>query len=623
MPKKKAAKKTALLTGDELSDELQTALEATFVRFDVDGDGGLSVPELQAFARVCNDGEEFALEELDDLRFFHRNDDGALTLKGFLQMYHTQTTARPADTWADLKALGFDGTLSLDEEAAAALARRKADAALTAPVQETTSVTELCDKSDALYTAGKADEALRVALAAVKLDGQRAEAHRCAGRALHSLGRLEMAERSWKRALELSADGSAAAAAIEDKRNDAARAEDNAPAEEGGSAADGGAAGGGGENGRPSSPMRAALEEAASALLGQRVELFGLSAAELNGRLGTAIAFDAARGRMAIEIDGVGRRSIKLTSVRPVANGGGHDGAPIPPTERADCMPTDGMPTAVPPSAPSAAAAPLSSPQSSAPSAAQLAARSPAGETALPAAPVAMVPEVIVPEATAPEASTLAAPEATPEATPAATPAPEAALPEAALPEAAEAVPYPEVREGEAPEAVPRSEGSESLAEQTAADGGRAFDELRLSLEALHTSRETLRQSTTGSREWAEAVISTDGNFKAAEQLLGAGMPALRGVRPEWRASPKAFEAAAAQVTDVLPNASSAWGLRGEACLLLPMGSSIAAEFFEKAEARALVEGRADAADGYARQKDAANARFLACLESAQSQIGP
>jgi hypothetical protein len=38
---------------------------------------------------------------------------GRLTVEGFLELYHSQTSARAADTWADLAALGYDKQLQL------------------------------------------------------------------------------------------------------------------------------------------------------------------------------------------------------------------------------------------------------------------------------------------------------------------------------------------------------------------------------------------------------------------------------------------------------------------------------------------------------------------------------
>uniref|UniRef100_A0A7S2DM18 EF-hand domain-containing protein n=1 Tax=Octactis speculum TaxID=3111310 RepID=A0A7S2DM18_9STRA len=116
-PKKKASKKVtddriSLMCGTGMSPELVETLDSIFQRFDLDGDGVLSLEELQSFARECNDGEVFEEEEIDQLReFFETDETGQLTREGFHQMYHTQTMARPLDTWKDLHALGFDDQL--------------------------------------------------------------------------------------------------------------------------------------------------------------------------------------------------------------------------------------------------------------------------------------------------------------------------------------------------------------------------------------------------------------------------------------------------------------------------------------------------------------------------------
>ena len=93
---KKKASKVALLDDKEwLSPPLLSALRRVFRRFDTDGDGGLCESELQAFARACNAGTELDLDELDQIQqFFDTDAAGRLTLKGFYEMYHTQTTAR-------------------------------------------------------------------------------------------------------------------------------------------------------------------------------------------------------------------------------------------------------------------------------------------------------------------------------------------------------------------------------------------------------------------------------------------------------------------------------------------------------------------------------------------------
>ena len=90
--------KVPLLDSEEwLSAQLLRALQTIFQRFDADGDGTLNVVELQAFARACNDGTELDVDELDQIQdYFDTDDSGALTLRGFHEMYQMQTRSRCA-----------------------------------------------------------------------------------------------------------------------------------------------------------------------------------------------------------------------------------------------------------------------------------------------------------------------------------------------------------------------------------------------------------------------------------------------------------------------------------------------------------------------------------------------
>ena len=214
----KVKTKVALLDGGDLSHALQGALESVFARFDADHDSALSEPELQAFARACNGGETFEDEELDEIRqFFETTPNGCLTRKGFLQMYHTQTLARPHDTWSDLKALGFNNNLERvaggcsGARRAALSPEPSAGRAPSTPVALDAAIQ--CARSDELYAAGKHFEALRAGMVAMQQDQGCAEAHRCVGRALYALGRVEAAERSWQRAAELEGTSSAVTSA--------------------------------------------------------------------------------------------------------------------------------------------------------------------------------------------------------------------------------------------------------------------------------------------------------------------------------------------------------------------------------------------------------------------------
>ena len=140
----------------------------------------------------------------------------------------------------------------------------------------------------------------------------------------------------------------------------------------------------------------------------------------------------------------------------------------------------------------------------------------------------------------------------------------------------------------------------------------------------MHASRTALRASCDGSIEWARAVVRYDAAHQAAEALIPCEPPceALRCSTPWWRAGKSAaFEALAARVTEVLPKAGGAWALRGDACMRLPMGSSIAAEFYEKAESLARDAGAVEVADAYAVKKEAATAKFLANLGMASESL--
>ncbi|KAJ1657089.1 hypothetical protein IWQ61_003454 [Dispira simplex] len=94
---------------------LARALEEIFSRYDLDLDDALNQKELQAFAEFCN-GKPFTKGELDEIfEYFDTTDDGtALTLSGFYQMYHLQTTSGDEhETWKDLHKHGYDDQFTL------------------------------------------------------------------------------------------------------------------------------------------------------------------------------------------------------------------------------------------------------------------------------------------------------------------------------------------------------------------------------------------------------------------------------------------------------------------------------------------------------------------------------
>mmetsp|Transcript_35452 Transcript_35452/g.60761 ORF Transcript_35452/g.60761 Transcript_35452/m.60761 type:complete len:192 (-) Transcript_35452:235-810(-) len=185
--KTKAPPKGAtLLEGEELSKPLESALAASFLRFDLDGDGKWCVAELQAFAECTNKGEKLSEEEaLQTINFFDGATKGGLTKKGFFKMMHMQSKARSAATWRDMKALGYDENLQ--------------------PVPETPAVKAAVDLEAHLAAEAVKADALRSALAVVQSEPESAAAHEAVGEALSALGREDAAERSFSRAKELKA----------------------------------------------------------------------------------------------------------------------------------------------------------------------------------------------------------------------------------------------------------------------------------------------------------------------------------------------------------------------------------------------------------------------------------
>eukprot|EP00310_Coccolithus_braarudii_P020920 CAMPEP_0183341156 /NCGR_PEP_ID=MMETSP0164_2-20130417/7447_1 /TAXON_ID=221442 /ORGANISM="Coccolithus pelagicus ssp braarudi, Strain PLY182g" /LENGTH=242 /DNA_ID=CAMNT_0025511391 /DNA_START=193 /DNA_END=921 /DNA_ORIENTATION=- len=204
----KRAPAAQLLDGDFLSSELQAVLTAIFHRFDVDSDGALNAYEVQSYTRTCNGGEGLDDDELEQMRqYFDKDGDGNLTLRGFFQMYHLQTQARPVDTWNDLKALGYNKALQPVTADAVADSERRASGAEKGSVQP--PATALAPAAEA-PTMGEveqvaAKEELRASLVGVQEHPEGPEAHRRVAAALQALGRGDAANRSLRQAEALEA----------------------------------------------------------------------------------------------------------------------------------------------------------------------------------------------------------------------------------------------------------------------------------------------------------------------------------------------------------------------------------------------------------------------------------
>ncbi|KAG0002403.1 hypothetical protein BGZ65_002659 [Modicella reniformis] len=96
-----------------LTQECENALIALFEKYDKDNDGVLNRQELDAFATDTN-GSPFDEDSLEEIhQFFDLDNNGNLTIKGFLQMYNLQTSSEPEETWKDLQKHGYDANLKL------------------------------------------------------------------------------------------------------------------------------------------------------------------------------------------------------------------------------------------------------------------------------------------------------------------------------------------------------------------------------------------------------------------------------------------------------------------------------------------------------------------------------
>jgi hypothetical protein len=189
---KKSAKAGLVEKNGELCPKFKVVLREVFQRFDVDRDEALSLKELEAFAAVTSSGD-INRDELRQLgNYFDVNAKGDLTLKGFEQMYLMQTNHQPADTWRDLKLLGYPESLE--------------------PFNVGAGNPELgdghCSKDvNAPSTPSKVDaeamNELRAALVELKENADSAAAHRRVGLALKGVGRDAAAEKSLQKAREL------------------------------------------------------------------------------------------------------------------------------------------------------------------------------------------------------------------------------------------------------------------------------------------------------------------------------------------------------------------------------------------------------------------------------------
>lgn len=103
-----------------LSRDFEAVLTKLFISFlENPTDKALTLENLKKFSMICNDGKPFSDEEIKEIQtYFQCDENKGLTLKGFKDMYHTQSSAEPMETWRDMKKLGFDKDLLERRDAA-------------------------------------------------------------------------------------------------------------------------------------------------------------------------------------------------------------------------------------------------------------------------------------------------------------------------------------------------------------------------------------------------------------------------------------------------------------------------------------------------------------------------
>lgn len=91
-----------------LSRDFEAVLTKLFISFlEAPTDRALSLEKLKEFSKICNDGTAFSDSEIKEIQtYFQCDENKGLTLKGFKDMYHTQSSAEPMETWKDMKKLG-------------------------------------------------------------------------------------------------------------------------------------------------------------------------------------------------------------------------------------------------------------------------------------------------------------------------------------------------------------------------------------------------------------------------------------------------------------------------------------------------------------------------------------
>ncbi|TKY90476.1 hypothetical protein EX895_000474 [Sporisorium graminicola] len=154
------AQKAALLDDEgDLTPKFEAALIRVFARFSAsykkrhpdvhaseskssaslprpDAADVLTEADLDAFSTVTN-GATLPQESKNEIReFLDTDEEGNLTLRGFIEMYHLQSDNEPEETWKDLGKLGFDDSLGYNGEQAEQPETKEAEASISKEAAE-------------------------------------------------------------------------------------------------------------------------------------------------------------------------------------------------------------------------------------------------------------------------------------------------------------------------------------------------------------------------------------------------------------------------------------------------------------------------------------------------------
>ncbi|CCI43395.1 unnamed protein product [Albugo candida] len=106
--------RSILLANDgSLSRDFEAILTKLFISYlEKPTDKCMTLENLKKFSIDCNHGVAFSHHEIKEIQtYFQCDEKKQLTLRGFKDIYRTQSSAEPIETWRDLRSLGYEKEL--------------------------------------------------------------------------------------------------------------------------------------------------------------------------------------------------------------------------------------------------------------------------------------------------------------------------------------------------------------------------------------------------------------------------------------------------------------------------------------------------------------------------------